>query len=361
MDSLKNIFKLFVVLAILNSCRGVEKVDDKSTTGGKTGDASKDSDATLPAEALSGFNITVQPDANYTYTMHRGTGISTDIWTTPCKIEPTAIGADRDITCVVEAHELDLYFFGIGLRFNVPPSMCNYVIQRLPYFYRYLPGVGPANAYDNTNGTTTNNGVPAGSKAVSCNYNYSLSNGPNCCEGNYTLYTYSDDSASATDKVVATAGKWGGKASNCLAGPAITLAKAFSPISGFPLDTLFYIEGVGINTGYFVNSPLKANLYSNVNAANYFKAAEHVLSRPLATTAIGYPQTQLYHEFLCLDRAKEISASIKVMVREWNTSSELLLGAAGNSDVTGTESYGAPINDQEDYKDLGESYPGGAL
>ena len=360
MNLIKNIFKFFVVLALLSSCRGVDKVEGTSEDG-KSGDAKKDAELELPADQLAGFNITVQPDSKYTYTMHKGTGISTDIWTTPCRIDAAATGGDRDITCIVEAHELDLYYFGIGLRFNVPPSMCNFVVQKLPYYYRYRPGIGAVNSYDNMNGTTTNGGMPAGTKSPKCQFDYSTGGGPNCCDGDYTLYTYSDDSTSAIDKVVATQMKWGGKASACLHGPGMSLAKGFSPISGYPLDTLFYIEGVGINIGYFLTPGLSSSLYSNVYAANYFKAADHVLLRPLSTTAVGYPNTQLYHEFLCLDRAKEISASIKVMVREWNTAAEILTGAAGNPDVTGTESYGTPINDNEDFKDFAETYPGGAL
>jgi hypothetical protein len=360
MGLVKKIFKLTMVLVIVSSCRGTDKIEESSEDG-KTGDASKDSEIDLPADAAAGFNISVQPDSKYTYTIHKGTGISTDVWTTPCRIDPSATGADRDITCIVEAEELDLYFFGIGLRFNVPPSMCNYVLQKLPYFYRYRPGVGPVNAYDNTNGTTTNGGLPAGSKAVTCSYDYSASGGPNCCEGDYTLYTYSDDPDSAVDQVAATAGKWGGKASACLSGPGMTLATSFSSVTGFPFNTIFYIEGVGINSGYFIDPSISTALYSNINAANYFAAADHVLSRPLATTAVGFPDTQLYHEFLCLDRSKEISASIKVMIREWNTAAELVLGAAGNPDLTGSESYGTPINDYNDLKDIAESYPGGAL
>jgi len=67
---------------------------------------------------------------------------------------------------------------------------------------------------------------------------------------------------------------------------------------------------------------------------------------------MGYP----FYTFECLDHNSEVVSRIDVMIREWNTKTQLLLGASGNPDVTGFES--APfatraLNDYCDWKDFG--------
>lgn len=109
--------------------------------------------------------------------------------------------------------------------------------------------------------------------------------------------------------------------------------------------------------------PIGKLFSTNLSAANYFLAADHTLTRPLmTTTSTGFRSTQLYHEFFCLGRAEEINATIKVMVREWNSVDEFAKMAAGNADLGGVEpGYGTPVNDYVDAKDLGEAYPGAGL
>lgn len=347
-------FCFLIISFLLNlGCRGKEELDGSSDGLGGNGNAADDA-AKPGAISSTSFSVTYQDDKKYTYFAHKGDGSSTDDWNQKCEVLPTATGADKDIKCVIEAHELDLYFFGIGIRVNVPPSMCSFLVQRRPYFYKYLPGTGNATAVDNTNGTATNSGVAAGANTLSCQYDYSASKGPNCCEGTYTKIVYS-----STNVATSTPNQsWGGKAANCLAGPAIDLSPKAE--NGYPLGVLSFVEGVGFNEGYFVIAPITKNLLTNISAANYFKASEHTsgVPMPMRSTTTGFPATIAYHEFDCLDRAREKLASIKVMVREWNTVAELALKAAGDPDATGTEPvYGSPNNDYEDMRDLGEAYP----
>ena len=348
--TIKFVFTLIVTSALLFSCRGKEETSSEGGNGG-SGDASKDTEKPGAIDTTA-FSVTYQADTKYTYYAHKGTGAASEDWTAACAVTPA--DTVRDITCVVEASELDLFFFGVGLRVNVPPSMCSFLVQRRPYFYRYLPGFGNATGVDNTAGSIVNSGVAAGANTLTCQYDYKAINGPNCCEGTYTKIVYSN-----TNVGTATANQsWGGKAANCIAGPAADLSPKAE--NGYPLGVIEFIEGVGFNNGYFLTPPISKKYFTNIAVANYFLPADHTLTRPLmTTTSTGFQSSQLYHEFDCLNRARETIATIKVMVREWNSVEEFAKMAAGNADLVGVEpGYGTPINDYVDVKDLGEAYPG---
>ncbi len=348
--TIKVVFTLLLTSALLASCRGKEEIASEGG-GGTSGDASKDTEKPGAIDTTS-FSVTYQADTKYTYYAHKGTGSAGEDWNAQCQVMPTDLV--KDITCVVEANELDLFFFGVGLRINLPPAMCSFLVQRRPYFYRYLPGYGNATGVDNTAGTIVNSGVAPGANTLTCAYDYKAINGPNCCEGTYTKIVYSN-----TNVGTATANQsWGGKAANCLAGPAADLSPKAE--NGYPLGVLSFIEGVGFNNGYFLLPPFGKNYSTNLSIANYFLAADHAATRPLmTTTSTGFQSSQLYHEFDCLNRAREIIATIKVMVREWNSVEEFAKMAAGNADLVGVEpGYGTPVNDYVDAKDLGEFYPG---
>lgn len=326
----------------------------------------------------AGFYVTVVPNEKYTYKVHEGDGslsadATPDDWSKPCQV--TSTSASKSINCVVEANELDLYFHGVELHYNVPSNMCSYVMQRQPYYYAWKPGTGPTLfTVDNRTVTPTitvtgNGGTYDGAPICYSNYAdaknpYSNNaDGPNCCVGSYTVRTIEPPAeAGGSDTVSDAPGEWGGTAGSCLAGPAVdnlTLDE-----DGFPKSVLYYVESLGLNSSYKVTAPIQTNRTENYYVANYFKASEHAGGRPAAFSSfstpapnvVSFPSLWPYHSFYCMDRAGEVLAQITVSVREWNEVAEFDLGVAGDPDTTGAESNPAfQLNDHNDWKDL-EAY-----
>lgn len=378
---IQTVAAITLALFLLSSCRG-GSIDEASKTEPVKGDPGG---YQTPNNA-AGFNIQIQyPDkAPYSYVIHKGSGGPADDFNAPCVIENTSMSS-KDITCIVEAKELDLYFNGVGLRFNVPQDMCDYVSVNRPAYYNFMPGDGPATVIDNrsnTVGPVTINGITAAAgqlkvgaatkTSIYCDYDYSNSvnpnykNGaPNCCMGTYELYTVS---VSGTTVTISPAQKnnWGGKYANCLSGSAMQKDKANNFLSsGYPIARTYDVTNVGLNGAYFVASPYNLRLSTNVFAANYFDPAQHITAGgvPVSTAAVGNaPAVNPYHEFICYDRSHEVKAQIRVLVREWNSDAEYNLGVAGDPDTTGNQpGFGnPPINNFLDFLDIGDtatSYP----
>lgn len=349
-------FKIIIVLiCLLNlmSCRGVSKTDSSTTPDPtpSTGDAPN----TGVVDNSAGFQISVPTNSNYTYKIHKGNGSITDDFSSSCLIDSTSV--DKDITCIVEAKELDLFYYGANLTLNVPQNMCEYVKIQRPYYYNFIPGTGPTVVIDNRLGsadvTVASITAPAGLLKVGtetktnifCNYNYGstdnpdyVENGPNCCAGKFDLYVVQSN-GSVTPVLNQS---WGGAHSKCLSGPAMqndAFGKFFS--NGYPRTLISSVLASGLNSTYSVSSPLSLGLSSNIFAANYFNSADHTNSGgvPACTTALGSaPATNPYHLFECYDRASGLLARIRVMIRDWNLSSEYSLGASGDPD-SGNNAY----------------------
>lgn len=324
-------------------------------------------DGGTEVDDTAGFYVRAKYDVAFPYTTHVGTGLVTDDWTETCRVMPG--DATTDITCIVEARELDLYFNGFEMEYNVPGDMCEYVSYMPPYYYNYEPGNGGTVVVENT-GTAANGGLNPGEITVDgvltselyCPYDYStksnpaspLGDGPNCCGGSYSKTTYTDDS------VDTEAFEWGGKPANCLKGPAMDIQSLMA--DGYPFYTYIRTGSEGTSGSYTVASPISKSQSSNIYASNYFVAADHALAGgvPRAFAAAnGAPSTEVYHEFRCLDRNEDVQARIRIMVREWNTNAQFSLGSAGDPDTGGAEvGHGNPVNnDRWDFKDFGDSYP----
>jgi len=372
-------FALMTSLLFFSSCRG-GSIEEASTTE-KNNNAPEQE---KPAENSAGFNIQVQYKDNtgYSYVMHKGDGSPTDDFNAPCVVDNAALSAD--IKCVVEAKELDLYYNGVGLRFNVPQNMCEYLSVNRPAYYNFLPGDGPTTVIDNrTNslGSVTINGITAAAgqlkvgtatkTSMYCDFDYMNSSNPNykagapnCCVGDFDLYTASVSGSTVTVSP-AQKSNWGGKYANCLAGSAMQRDNANNFLStGYPIAKIYNVLTNGLNSAYFVTSPYSLRLSKNVYAANFFKPSEHPTnSVPVSTAAVGNAvAVNPYHEFVCYGRSQEIKARIRVLVREWNSDAEYNLGATGDPDSTGNESgFGGPaMNDFLDFLDIldtATSYP----
>ncbi len=312
----------------------------------------------------NGMYVRLEDGVSYSYAVHESSS-----FTTSCTV--TTSSTNKDILCYVEGKELDLFYNGASLVFNFPSNMCSYV-NWYPYFYYDLqPGVGPTSvSYDiDANNNKVNVVIaPVGTASlvgsdIVCTYDYTKSGNPNCCEGNYNLTTRTwNATTSSYSAAVTVASKWEGNGHDCLAGPGVVSQPKSK--DRFPLAQIYYVEGQGLNFRYKIDSPISTATQKQVYVANYYNLADNAGAKPAAltspnTTYFGTPQDTF--EVQCLDRAYEEQARIRVMIREWNLTSEYNLGATGNPDTTGNESapWGAfPNNDFFDWKDWLNVYPG---
>ncbi|MEY4615661.1 MAG: hypothetical protein RJB66_621 [Pseudomonadota bacterium] len=313
-------------------------------------------------------------------------------WSKQCKVDLDSTNpAERDISCVVESTELDLMHIGMNIEYNVPAHIkCPYAATMAPYFFQYEPPRNdsadnpiPAKPHiepiyveynqDTDAGTTSVAGYYDSGKVkanpyiemieggYTCSYNYAPY-GPNCCEGEYTELAIVK-SGGITTKTLSTK-NWGGKHSNCLNGPAMSLnplnAEGWPAVlvwrmkeqvgSQFKNDNdntfqspLEILDGIKIkladstptkNFGSFdVPSLITKGLGTTRYLATYKNGAvPRAFSDILNYYDSAYPPGYLwranyadprYYTMLCADHAFEITARIKLQIREWNTYSEL--------------------------------------
>ena len=365
---MKTLRYLFVILflyafSVLFSCRGVQKTDASnappSTNTPATDPKNQAGDNTM------GFRVWAKTDPLTTYVSHKGTGSALDDFSALCEVN--SADSVKDIECMIEGEELDLFFQGVSLNYNAPASMCSYVQVLMPFYFNKKPGIGPTTVNDNSNGVTTHGGVLPGATDETCNYKYKDSQGndkENCCVGDYSLTTWSTTASGAgfTETPTVTQKKWGGSVAKCLSGAAMAVMQKDK--SGFPKTEISYVEGVGVRSSYLIPSPLILGSTSNIPIANYFDPAEHVGGLPTALTPVTdfptFSPTPKY-VFSCLDRANDPIARITLSVRDWNEKAQLQLSAAGSSDTTGTTAFGTPINNRNDLKDTNNltNYPTG--
>jgi len=343
-----------------------------------------------------GFTLALASTTDFEYWLHEGT----TSFTSPCTI--TATSTNKDITCYLEVNELDLWFNGVSIGLNVPTSVCSYLLNQNYWYYQNPAGNGPDyfKYYIDQNGNkgwdTDENGVidnttpqvryggaggsDAGGAARGgmsgftpyCNFNYASSDGPNCCEGTYTVVTETwipatYDEATPPNVVVAAHyqedvyadSSWGGSYASCVTGAGMQLASAKTD-EGYPKMDIYSVQEVGLSKTLTISSP-----YS-MGAGNYFVANYYASSVPAVLTAEmpevaadTYHVPPAYYTFQCLDEDFETTARIRLRIREWNTLDEFQKGVLGNSDEVGTETDfgGGDNNDFPDLDDLGSSYP----
>jgi hypothetical protein len=319
----------------------------------------------------AGFYVNAQLSPNYTYITHKGaeSGIVPPTYTNGFTWSQQCVAAvGDDIMCYVEAAEYDLFFNGAVLQHNVPSNMCTYFTVKMPWHFKYPAGVGPSvvSSTNTTVGTTTSITDTANSSqgVAYCPLDYSSTEGlPNCCEGTYLQTLTSTGGAAPIPPPTTTKGTWGGKASNCAAGPAMDLQPL--DINGFPTTEVFY-SAAGLNSIYTIPSPISKGLNTNMYLANYFdiattknyntfdatvnntgilatdfppafnQAANAILTTnndiPIPGSAPAINSTGLsissysprpYYEYTCYDKYKEVISRIRVMVRSWDVKSQI--------------------------------------
>jgi hypothetical protein len=339
------ILGLSVATAALIALGGCKKADEDGTTQSPVGSVYNPPVGVVDDSA--GFYVRAIANAEAPMVIHAGnpnqyneTG-SYDISRTECRINSTSDPiATRDIMCYAEAEELDLYYWGISLQYNVPSTMCTYVRFTPYYFWMKPAGFGPSNSAYSVNATGTINPTEnAGADGSYCAFDYTAEKGPNCCEGNYTLTkTVWNPQTMMFDPPAATPANWGGKMSDCLGGPATLTQK--KSLTGWPLPDFYYVGGKGINLSYEVKAPMDLLMGSNLHAANYFNSSDFMdnttwprsfnPASAVVTTPPSYPPASVtlatqtsarampFFELSCLNRNNDVKARIRFMVRSWD-------------------------------------------
>lgn len=344
-----NRLHLFFVCSVLFfvGCKSNQDTGDSSSNG-----------SVVPGviDAAGGFNVKVNPPKGTNYYIHHASDFDKE-----CTVPSTATTyADAFITCIVEVEELEGAMNSINTVLNVPPSMCKYVTYRPSFYFGLDYGSGPtaATVRFDTNGTfvggtiTGGPGYFTGDGVVKCNYDYSYSNGPDCCYGNYSLTTVNN--FGTTNDTTTALSSWSGKAGNCAAGAGMT--GTLSETTGLPVTT-YYFKPNGFNDEFKIGGRTVIDGNSSLYYANYYSGPT-----PAAFKSAGTYPGNPYYEWYCLDEAHEEIARIRLQIREWNTMSAFLLKSLGDPDTTGTEPLsGDSINDFYDWLDvvnLGDNFPG---
>ena len=318
-----------------------------------------------------------------------------------CKINSSDIYNNRgnlDLRCFMDGEEEDIHFFGMKLKANVGPAICQFVSITPHHFWKWAPKTTNATVVRWVNTGT----VLASDRTITseqdCDGNYSLENGPNCDAGSITVKTYAFDAAAApalqesfvSSEVISC----GGKASNCLDGPIkdiITDPKLATGVrseitngdSGFDktwsfstpgnsqdltnlriANNLYTTNATGgkcdagaVNTNLAINSNYtNLNLYTKIldttapsfytpgTDTDYYGSSHYIINgfpRGLFTTEnnarsikpykitkvyskVGpFDGTLPYYQVNCLDSAKEIRATVNIVVRDWNKTFKL--------------------------------------
>lgn len=212
----------------------------------------------------AGFYVSHFKSTDYTYVTHK---TSTDP-TQPCI---AAKGERAD--CYIEAKELDLYYNGVTLQYNVPSNMCEYLGFRGYWYYKFATGLGPVYMRTTTDNTVSppsvnvvvSNTGPGGpftnivNGQAPCNYDFSKYNppGPNCCLGTYqadNITIAPNPAGGTTTTTTSSLQQWGGDASKCIGGPYVDDGPKSK--DGYPIWTYKYINGTGVNATYVVKPPL---------------------------------------------------------------------------------------------------------
>ncbi len=327
----------------------------------------------------AGFYVRYITSEKYTYNVHKASDLT---FTEGC-----TAAENEDILCYIEGEELDLYFHGMTLQYNVPSTMCSYV-RFTPYWYfSYETGDGPLQVTVDTdkNGKTgidTNDDGTIDTQSADydtdgivdtadtvCEFDHTASDGPNCCTGKYRSRTRTYDPTAETPgyspPVVTENVAWGGAIASCIGGPAVDTQKKDKFL--LPRSDMMFVEGSGINQEYKIEAPINKEKGTNLYVSNYFDTADHGGFAPpplltVSTAAVTVSPDQ-YYQFECLDRAEEVIARIRLQIREWNTEAayEARVTAPTGHSGGGTETSPVstvPNNDRADWKDFGLNFPG---
>lgn len=325
-----------------------------------------------------------------------------------CSIDPKT--SLKDITCLIEVPEAELFMHGLSLKYNVPSGMCRY-LRRTPYwFYNHEVGYGVTSIVVNqtfTDGVLTaascsiNGGATSlaecnsnlevnvdPEKAVAtCIYDHSTSGGVNGCLGSYSMTVNTTQivttppSNGSTTNVIR--GMWGENVS-ALIGGAARWGWSLSS-SGYPL-TLRTPAHLGLlNNTYTVPAPVDSiGTATTIDIANFSTSSLNIHDGFVSGTQSPLPYAIApiddlsgstitpgndSYLFECRDQADELLHRVKVYVREWDTYQDYIdyVESKGTTEVPdrrggeeGTSCIGLAgrCNDYADWDDIADAFGG---
>lgn len=267
---------------------------------------------------------------------------------TKCQISKSETDlTKKDLYCILDAQELDLYHTKLKLNFNAPQNVCSWVRVKPFWFYDYEPSPGPivrqmtvkitATAKTPSDVTDLSGNIVTDAtpnfdlSGANCSYDYSktILGAPNCCEGKLLLTT--EDKSVTPNTTTLTEIDFGGKVSNCVAGPG----KDYQVNQqNFPSTKDFFAEQ-GINSTLDLPAMDSSGKQRSglIYLANFFRPADYgnaggTFSTSTTTTfprgmrgpdVLGsYPAGFPYYEFDCRDRANDLIARIRLLIRGWD-------------------------------------------
>lgn len=325
-----------------------------------------------------------------------------------CSIDPKT--SLKDITCLIEVPEAELFMHGLTLKYNVPSGMCRY-LRRTPYwFYNHEVGYGVTSIVVNqtfTDGVLTNASCSINGGATSlaacnsdlevnvdpekaiatCTYDHSTSGGENGCLGSYTMTVNTNQIVTTPpsngNTTSVTRGTWGNSVANLIGGAA----RWGWPLSstGFPI-TLITPAHLGLlDNTYSVQAPVDSiGAPTTIDIANFSTAALNIHDGFVSGTQSNLPYAinpiddlsgssivsgNDAYSFECRDQADELLHRVRVYVREWDTYQDYIdfVQTKGTTEVPdrrggneGTSCIGlaGSCNDYADWDDIADGLGG---
>jgi hypothetical protein len=387
--------KIFLMSSLLLSCLFLWGCPDSLTKwdeGDKKGSTSiavteEPSAATVLAATTSDMIVyELTPEklqtSFLTHKLHRaGTGNWTPSPSVECSVatvdSDTAVSVSEDIVCWLDVEENDLHFNGINLAITVKPGTCDYIGFNPYYFWKWQPGISSSSKVIIRTGEESCIGddTDPTPSSQTCAYDYSNSEGPNCDQGYYTSRVFSkvtststDDPPVTTETCVAedTIAECGGLYRNCYGGGG---TQSEFLVNDHPAELIIPSLESGYDNrtaAWSFTAPITSGFYTNLYLANYLKQCTNDIPGANRFTYKTSPElfgfsknsgidiaaakgtshavdpfrgNNPYYGFTCYDRAKDVKARIRVIVREWDrrfssTDAGLI---KGNPDLVHTE------------------------
>ena len=222
------------------------------------------------------------------------------------------------IVCFMDIPEGILFTHNLQFQYNLPPKVCSFFEQEVPWHWNVESGIGPTEVELKIDVSSTDEKTVTSCKAKhkdhtnlincthddfnnelsfissssdyingpKCNYDRTFTGNENCCFGEYTFTKItqkykSENGSEVKDGLPVSESErrdWGGKPENCIGGPGRKTYAWPHYLNDYPVKTLQDIktdnetgEPKGLNDVYTVPNPFdRYNNYSFSIAANYF-------------------------------------------------------------------------------------------
>lgn len=317
------------------------------------------------SSAFGAMRVSESSGAVYSHSMHL---LGENNAKTECSvsaIDGGNVSTSENILCWVEVEENDLFYVGVQFTLDIAAGNCDYIGYQPFSFYQYQPG-RTVETYFSVSCGCDSGCVEIAGVPPPCQYDYSVTGGPNCDTGSimHNTKAWSEDSDTNSCVLVSDTNSTslcGGDFDACINGPVTDL--------GVKEQIVFIDNGEYSNT-WEISSPNSKGLFTNKYIANY---AQFCAENDTEFDAIEYSNYAKYrapgnepvldplrkspfYYFTCYDKALDVKARIRVMVREWDTefdSSNAYVEQSGpvaqmDSDALEQEDLG-PFNDYSDW------------